>query len=172
MIHKLLTLGKTLHKMSMDEKAFMVFDLATNYVVDPDSDMGREPWVIDIEDLTVENNNFRTTKWTGEHFQMTLMNIGVGEEIGLEVHDDVDQFLRLEQGKAKVLMGPSEDSMEEYSAEDDFAIFVPAGTWHNIINDGDEELKLYSIYAKPEHPAGTIHETYGEAMEAEEHHHH
>lgn len=172
MIEDLLTLGKCLYKVSMDEKAFMIFDLATNYVLDPDEDMGKEPWVVDIEDLTVENKNFRTTKWTGENFQMTVMSIEEGGEIGLEVHNDVDQFLRIEQGKAKILMGPSEESMEEFFAEDDFAVFIPAGTWHNIINDGDEELKLYSIYAKPEHPAGTVHKTYEEAVEYEEEHGH
>ncbi|MCB9821652.1 cupin domain-containing protein [Candidatus Nomurabacteria bacterium] len=135
------------------------------------TDMGPNPWVVDIEELTTSNDKFRVAKWTGTYFQMTVMSIKPGEEVGLEVHHDVDQFLRLEQGKAKVVMGPSEDNLDkEWTAEDDWAIFVPAGTWHNIINDGDEDLKLYSIYAKPEHPHGTVHEDYAEAMDAEHSH--
>lgn len=172
MIKNLWTLGKALHKIGMDQKSFMVFDMAANYVIDPDTDMGKEPWVIDIENLTEENENFRTTKWTGDYFQMTVMSLKEGEEVGLEVHPDIDQFIRLEQGKVKVLMGPDKDDMDEWEAEDDFAIFIPAGTWHNIINSGEEEVKLYSIYAKPEHPAGTVHETYEDAMEDEHDHDH
>lgn len=132
-------------------------------------DNGPNPYVIDIEDLTLANEDFRRAAWTGKYFQMTLMTIPVGGQVGLEVHPDTDQFLRLEQGKAKVMMGPSEDNLDqEWQAEDDWAIFVPAGTWHNILNDGDEPLKLYSIYAPPHHPHSTIHKTYEEAMEAEE----
>lgn len=132
-------------------------------------DNGPNPYVVDIEELTLANEDFRRASWTGKYFQMTLMTIPVGGQVGLEVHTDTDQFLRLEQGKAKVVMGPSEDNLDqEWQAEDDWAIFVPAGTWHNILNDGDEPLKLYSIYAPPHHPHGTIHKTYEEAMEAEE----
>lgn len=132
------------------------------------NDQGPNPYVVDIEDLTTSNTNFRTAAWTGTYLQMTLMSIPVGGQIGLEVHEDTDQFLRLEQGKAKVVMGPSEDLQDqEWEAEDDWAIFVPAGTWHNIINVGDEELKIYSIYAPPHHAHGTVHETYEAAMEAE-----
>ncbi len=136
------------------------------------NDYGTEPYVVNIEDLTKENDKFRVAKWTGTNLQMTVMSIKPGEEVGLEVHGDHDQFLRIEQGQAKVVMGPSQDNMNfEKQAEDDFAIFVPAGTWHNIINSGSDDLKLYSIYAPAEHAKGTIHETYEEAMkaEAEEH---
>lgn len=136
-------------------------------------DYGGQPYVVDIEDLTVSNDNFRVAKWTGANLQMTVMSIPVGKEVGLEVHDDHDQFLRVEEGSAKVVMGDSEDNLDfEAQAEDDFAIFVPAGKWHNIINTGDTELKLYSIYAPGEHEKGTIHETYEEAMAAEAEHHH
>ncbi len=125
-----------------------------------DQDMGGQPWVVNIEDLTTENDTFRTAKWTGTNLQMTVMSIPVGEDVGLEVHGDIDQFLRVEKGKARVEMGDKEDNLD-YSeeAEDDFAIFVPAGKWHNIVNVGDEPLKLYSIYAPAEHPKGTVHLT-------------
>lgn len=132
-------------------------------------DNGPNPYVVDIEDLTKSNENFRTASWTGTYLQMTLMTIPVGGEVGLEVHEDTDQFLRLEQGEAKVVMGKAKDSLDqEWKAEDDWAIFVPAGMWHNIINVGDEPLKMYSIYAPVHHPHSTVHKTYAEAMEAEE----
>lgn len=131
-------------------------------------DQGPNPYVVDIEELTKQNNNFRTAQWTGSHLQLTTMSIEVGGEVGLEVHEDTDQFLRIEAGKAKIVMGPSEEVQDkEWEAEDDWAIFVPAGTWHNIINIGDEPLKLYSIYAPSHHEHGTVHVTYAEAMEAE-----
>lgn len=134
------------------------------------TDNGPKPYVVDIEKLTKENENFRTAGWTGVYLQMTLMTIPVGGDVGLEVHPDTDQFLRLEQGKAKVSMGASKDSLDkEWDAEDDFAIFVPADTWHNIVNVGDEPLKLYSIYAPPHHPFGTVHKTQVDAEEAEAH---
>lgn len=131
-------------------------------------DYGTQPYVVNIEQETVENTNFRTAKWTGKYLQMTLMSIEVNGEVGLEVHEDHDQFLRIEQGIAKVQMGPVEDNLDfEATAEPDFAIFVPAGTWHNIINVGNEPLKLYSIYSPAEHPKGTIHKTFEEAQAAE-----
>lgn len=134
------------------------------------NDHGPNPYVVNIEELTLENENFRTASWTGKYMQMTLMTIQPGDDIGLEVHDDHDQFLRIEQGLATVLMGDSEESLESWDAGDDFAIFVPAGKWHNIVNTGDEPLKLYSIYAPPEHAHGTVHVTKADA-EAAEHDH-
>jgi mannose-6-phosphate isomerase-like protein (cupin superfamily) len=131
-------------------------------------DTGPNPYVVDIEKLTLENEDFRTAAWTGTHLQMTLMSIEVGGQVGLEVHEDTDQFLRLEQGSAKVFMGPSKDILDkEFTAEADFAIFVPAGTWHNILNAGSEPLKLYSIYAPVHHAHGTVHATYEDAQAAE-----
>lgn len=132
------------------------------------NDNGKKPYVVDIEDLTVANEDFRKAQWTGQHLQMTLMSIEVGGEIGLEIHDDTDQFLRIEQGEARIVMGEDRDNMTfEETAEDDFAIFVPSGYWHNIINTGDIPLKVYSIYAPAHHPAGTVHKTKAEADEAE-----
>ena len=137
------------------------------------NDYGKQPYVVDIEDLTVGNDNFRTAVWTGKYLQMTLMSIEVGSEIGAEIHHDTDQFLRIEQGEAKVVMGDSPDDMAfEAPVEDDFAILVPAGKWHNIINTGDEPLKVYSIYAPSHHAAGTVHVTKAEADAAEEAEHH
>lgn len=136
------------------------------------TDYGQQPYVVNIEKITKQNTKFRVAKWTGSNLQMTLMSIPVGGEVGLEVHADHDQFLRIEAGTATVVMGPSQDNLNfTQEAQDDFAIFVPAGTWHNITNTGQEPLKLYSIYAPAEHPAGTIHETYEEAMAAEAEHH-
>ena len=129
----------------------------------------KKPYVVDIEKLTTDNTNFRTAEWTGGFLQMTTMSIVVGGEVGFEIHKDTDQFLRIEAGNARVVMGKNKDDLDfEQEAKDDDAIFVPSGYWHNIHNIGDTPLKLYSIYAPPHHPAGTVHETYEIAMAAEE----
>lgn len=125
-------------------------------------------WTRDIEKLTTENDTFRTVIFTGKYSQLTIMSIKVGEEIGNEVHSDHDQFLRIEQGKARVDLSTNQEAVEEtYEAQDDWAIIVPAGTWHNIVNVGDVDLKLYSIYSPAEHPDGTVHVTKAEADAAE-----
>lgn len=130
------------------------------------------PWVVDIEKITLENDLFLTAKWTGNTMQMTLMSIPVGGEIGLEMHDDIDQFIRIESGIARVMMGEAKDKFEfDKKVEDDWAIFIPGGYWHNVINIGDEPLKLYSIYAPPEHPAGATYKTFEEAEAAHAHDH-
>jgi mannose-6-phosphate isomerase-like protein (cupin superfamily) len=128
-------------------------------------------WVDDIEKLTVENDNFRTVIHTGEHSQLTVMSVPPGGEVGWEKHGHLDQFLRLEQGKARVDFGTSKDTVDEsHEVEDDWAFIVPAGIWHNVVNIGDEDLKLYSIYSPPEHPEGTVHRTKAES-DADEHDH-
>ena len=133
-------------------------------------DYGGTPLVINIEDYTLENELFRRSIWTGEFFQLTVMSIPVGGEVGLEMHDDVEQFLRVEEGEARVMMGDYEDSLDFIKdASDDDIILVPAGKWHNIINIGTEPLKLYSIYAKPEHAFGTVHKDKAES-DADHHH--
>ena len=127
-------------------------------------------WVGDIEQATIDNETFRTVLWTGDHSQLTVMSIQAGDDIGKEVHPDHDQFLRIEQGSGRVEMGPSEnevDLTEDVGA--DWAIVVPAGVWHNVVNTGDGELKVYSIYSPAEHPPGTVHATKADA-EAAEHH--
>ncbi len=127
-------------------------------------DFGAEPLVININKATKNNNNFRTALWTGSHLQITLMNINVGEDIGLEIHPNTDQFIRIEQGQGIVRMGDRKDSLnfERRTFEDD-AILIPAGTWHNIVNTGNIPLKLYSIYAPPQHPKGTAQRTKADA---------
>lgn len=128
-------------------------------------------WSSNIEEATTKNSTFRTVLFTGKAMQLTVMSIGPGEEIGLEVHDHIDQFLRVEQGSAKVVMGASKDKLDEtHDLADDWAVIVPAGTWHNVINTGTGPLKLYSIYAPPEHPPGTVHATKAEADAAEHDH--
>lgn len=142
------------------------------YQVESETDHGNEPYVLNIREAALRNRNFRTAIWTGEHFQVTLMSIAPGEDIGLEIHPDVDQFLRIEQGHGLVQMGEKRNrlDLERYVHSGD-AIIVPAGTWHNLTNTGHTPLKLYSIYAPPEHPFGTVHETKLDAMEDEDHRH-
>lgn len=135
-------------------------------------DYGPHPLVINIEEATLANSTFRTALWTGAYSQTTLMTIQPGDNIGLEVHGDHDQFLRIEAGQATVEIGPSETELTVYEATDDFAVFVPAGQWHNLTNSGNEPLKLYSIYAPAEHPRGTVHADEAEADAAEAEHHH
>ena len=133
-------------------------------------DYGPNPLVVHIEKATLQNSNFRTALWTGEHLQVTLMCIPAGGEIGLEVHPHIDQFLRIEGGTALVQMGPSRDFLNyQCRASDGCAVLVPSGTWHNLTNIGAGPLKLYSIYAPPDHPHGTVERTKAEADAAEAH---
>lgn len=131
-------------------------------------DYGPEPYVVNIEDATKQNDTFRTALWTGEDLQVTLMSIDVGDDIGLEVHPEGDQFIRIEEGAALIKMGDSKNKLDyQRKAFDDYAIMIPAGKWHNVINIGDKPLKLYAIYAPPEHPRDTVHETKEDALEEE-----
>ena len=131
-------------------------------------DFGANPLVIDIHEASKQNNAFRTALWTGNHLQVTLMSLNVGEDVGLEIHPHVDQFLRVEQGQGIVQMGKSKDNLNfECRAYDGSAILIPAGTWHNLTNTGNIPLKLYSIYAPPNHPFGTVHKTKADAMRME-----
>lgn len=137
-------------------------DMNTQYVL---KDYGSGPLVLNIEKATKQNDTFRTALWTGNYQQLTLMSINVGEDIGIEIHPDVDQFLRIEQGQGLIKMGYRRDDLNmQGSVSDSDAIIVPAGTWHNLINTGSIPLKLYSIYAPPKHPHGTVHKTRADAM--------
>jgi len=119
-------------------------------------------FIDDIEKLTEENDNFRKVLYTGKHMQLVLMTLQPGEEIGLEVHDGHDQFFRIEEGEGEVVINGVTTQVE-----DDDAVIVPAGAEHNVINTGDEPLRLYTIYSPPEHRDGVVHAT--KADETEEH---
>lgn len=120
-------------------------------------------YVGNIEEFTLANTNFRHVIFTGQHSQLVLMNLNPNEDIGMEVHPDVDQFFRVERGEGKVIMNGEESSIKDGSA-----IVVPAGTQHNIINtSSDSPLKLYTIYTPPQHRDGVVHKTKAEA-EADE----
>jgi len=123
-------------------------------------------YVNNIEKDTLENENFRKVLNTTDKSQLVVMSLLPGEDIGNEVHNDVDQFIRIEQGTGKTVLNNS----DEYALKDGFAVVVPAGTWHNIINTGTDEMKIYTVYTPPNHPEGTIHKTKAEA-EADEHDH-
>ncbi len=120
-------------------------------------------YVSEIESLTLENSNFRQVLYTGKHAQLVVMSLKPGEDIGMEVHHDVDQFFRFEKGEGKIIIDGDENMIKDGSAA-----IVPAGLEHNIINTStSEDLKLYTIYSPANHPDGTVHVTKSEAMEAE-----
>lgn len=130
-------------------------------------DCGPEPLIVNIDRSAKRNQNYRTALWTGENLQVTLMCIPVGGDIGLEMHDNIDQFIRIEDGCALVKMGKCKDHLDcQQRVDRNYAILVPACTWHNIINIGCTPLKLYSVYAPPKHPFGTVHRTKEEAQDA------
>ena len=118
-------------------------------------------YIVNLEEETVNNTDYRRVLYTAKNSQLVLMNIQPGDEIGSEVHE-LDQFIRIESGEAKAVLDGVEHEMK-----DDFAVVIPAGTDHNIINTGDRELKLYSVYSPAEHKDGTVHKT--KSDEQEEH---
>ena len=135
-------------------------------------DFGPDPFVFNIEDYTVQNETYRTSICTGTYMQMTVMSIPAGGDIGEEMHPDIDQFLRVEAGSGIIYMGDEEGIFNfEERVEHDFAIFIPAGKWHNLVNDSNEPLKVYSIYSPVEHPHSTVHKTQEEGIAAHEHEH-
>lgn len=121
-------------------------------------------FVADIEELTVENGDFRRVLYTGKNLQLVLMAIEPGGEIGEEVHDDRDQFFRIEEGKGEVVIDDHRSKIEG-----DDAIIVPAGARHNVMNTGEKPLRLYTLYGPPEHRDGTVHATKADADASEEH---
>jgi len=121
-------------------------------------------YVVNIEDITKENKNFRKVLYTAKNSQLVVMAIQPGDDIGEEVHD-LDQFIRLEEGEGKAVLGGV-----EHEIEDDWAVVIPAGTRHNIINTSNNEvMKLYTIYSPPEHRDGVVHATKEDAVAADEH---
>ena len=121
-------------------------------------------FVDDIEQATLANDDFRRVLYTGHNLQLVVMAIQPGDEIGEEVHDDRDQFFRIEEGSGTIMIDGKANKVE-----DDFAVIVPAGARHNVINDGDAPLKLYTIYGPPEHRDGTVHATKAHASGDHEH---
>jgi mannose-6-phosphate isomerase-like protein (cupin superfamily) len=123
-------------------------------------------FVTDIEEKTLNNGNFRTVLFTTSRSQLVVMSLRPEEDIGSEVHTDVDQFIRIEAGEGKAVLNG-----EEYPLKDGSAVVIPAGVEHNIINTSNkEDLKLYTIYTPPEHKDGTVHKTKADAMAAEHEH--
>lgn len=132
-------------------------------------DVGPQPNAFDIETETRENSTYRTVAWSGIHLQVTLMSIPPGESIGLETHPHTDQFLRLDAGRGRVMMGPAQDDLSfTQEVSDGWCVTVPAGTWHDIVNTGDEDMRLYAIYAPVHHAAGVVQATAADAERDEE----
>ncbi len=122
-------------------------------------------YVTNIEKAALENENFRKVLYTAEHSQLVVMSIKPGEDIGMEVHH-LDQFIRVEAGKGKAILNG-----KEHEIEDGFAVVVPAGAEHNIVNTSpDKFLKLYTVYSPPNHLDGTVHATKADAIADEEEH--
>ena len=115
-------------------------------------------YVQNIEEATVDNDDFRRVLYTGKNLQLVLMTLKPGEEIGEEVHDDIDQFFRVEEGRGTIYIDGAATPIQ-----DDFAAIVPAGARHNVVNTGDEPLKPYTLYGPPEHRHGTVHRDKAEA---------
>ena len=134
------------------------------------TDYGPRPLVMDVVKAALNNNNYRSALWTGEHLQLTLMTLRTGDDIGLEAHPHTDQFLFVAEGSATALLGESKDSLVRYPMFCEHVLFVPAGTYHNVINTGNRPLRLISVYGPPAHAHGTVHRTKEIAME-EEHDH-
>ncbi len=125
----------------------------------------KKGFVTDIESATTKNTDFRRVLYTGKYSQLVLMTLRPGEEIGEEVHDDVDQFFRFEEGEGKVVIDDVESAVKDGSG-----VIVPSGAKHNVVNTSKTaDLKLYTIYSPPEHQDGIVRRTRKEALENEEH---
>lgn len=132
------------------------------------ADPGAVPFTLNLEQTSRQNPNFRRALWTGTHLQLTVMCIPFRGEIGLELHPDTDQFIRIEDGQASVRMGQCKEQLTfQRCLRAGDAILIPRGTWHNVINTGNRMLKLSSIYAPPQHPRGTVHRTKADAVHNE-----
>jgi mannose-6-phosphate isomerase-like protein (cupin superfamily) len=154
----------------MKRVTYMPYNYSQNPANWNTTDYGPAPLVFNIDEETKNNPTFRTTRWTGTYMQLTYMSIPPGQEIGLENHTHVDQFIRLEDGEGIILMGNSPCNLSiRQPVYDDIAVMIPAGTWHNLINTGNTPIKLYSIYSPIQHPPGTVHQTKADAENSEHH---
>jgi len=128
------------------------------------ADVGPQPQSFDLERATREHENYRTVIWSGAYLQVTMMSIPAGKDIGLEVHDDTDQFIRLDAGRGRAQIGPSKDELTfDQEVSDGWCVLVPAGSWHNVTNVGHEPMQLYVIYAPAHHKPGKVHRTAADA---------
>ena len=133
------------------------------------TDIGPQPNAFDLEAATTANTHYRAVAWSGKYLQVTLMSIPAGESIGLEMHPETDQFLRLDAGQGKAQMGPAPDQLAfEQDVSDGWCVLVPAGTWHNVTNTGEEPMRLYTVYAPVHHAAGKVQATADDAERDEE----
>lgn len=127
-------------------------------------DIGPHPQSFDLEKATRENTNYRSVAWSGRYLQVTLMSIPVGSDIGLEMHPETDQFLRLDAGRGRVQIGAAKDQLSfEKEVSDGWCILIPAGSWHNVTNIGEQPMQVYAIYAPAHHRPGKIHQTASDA---------
>lgn len=133
------------------------------------TDYGSQPFIVNINQFAKMNNSFRTALWTGDWLQVTLMSIPVGEDIGIEMHPDTDQLIKIEDGCARIMTGKSKNALNyQKTVSAGYAVIIPAGTWHNVINTGKRPLKVFSVYAPPHHQFGTVQRT---KCDAEKEHH-
>ena len=131
-------------------------------------DHGPKPHAFDMRKAVLENSSYRRTVWTGHYLQVTLMSIPAGESTGLEVHPKNDQFIRVDGGTARLKMGSRRDALDvEHDVADGWTVIVPANTWHDIVNTGDDVLSLYTIHSPVHHSYGVMHETKDQADHAE-----
>ena len=127
-------------------------------------DIGPQPQAFDLEKATTDNRHYRAVAWSGRYLQVTLMSIPAGGDIGLEMHPETDQFLRLDAGRGRAQMGPAKDRLTfDKEVSDGWCVLIPAGTWHNVVNIGKEPMQVYAIYAPAHHKPGKIHETAADA---------
>jgi mannose-6-phosphate isomerase-like protein (cupin superfamily) len=124
------------------------------------ADIGPRPQAFDLETETLENPNYRAVAWSGKYLQVTLMSIPVNGDIGLERHPDTDQFIRLDRGRGRAQMGPGKDELTfDQEVTDGWCVIVPAGSWHNVTNIGDEPMQVYTVYAPQHHKPGKVQQT-------------
>ena len=124
------------------------------------ADIGPRPQAFNLGTETLKNQNYRTVAWSGSYLQVTLMSIPVDGDIGLEKHAETDQFIRLDSGRGRVQMGPGKDELTfDQEVTHGWCVLVPAGTWHNIINTGDEPMQVYTVYAPQHHKPGKVQQT-------------